>query len=169
MKKELTCARLRELLDYCPETGLFIRRVRVSNRVAGETVPGCFRKGALVLRVDDRLYSTHRLAWLHVTGAFPLTGLDHKDGDFRNNRLSNLRLANQSENMQNQRRPHKNTTSGLLGASWDARRQKWSARITVGDRYLYLGRFETPELAHAAYLKAKAEYHPFQMLVDKAA
>lgn len=39
----------------------------------------------------------------------------------------------------------------------------WQAKITQGRRVIWLGYHPTPELAHAAYLKAKDDLHPTHM------
>lgn len=61
--------------------------------------------------------------------------------------------------MQNQRRAHANSTSGFLGVHYKARNNKWAAQIQVNKKRKHLGLFDTPEEAHAAYLKAKRELH----------
>ena len=62
---ELTAERLREVLGYDPETGVFTRRLATTCRVkAGGTV-GCLRRdGYLTTSIDSKLYLLHRLAWL---------------------------------------------------------------------------------------------------------
>lgn len=84
--------------------------------------------------------------------------VDHINGDSLDNRRSNLRLATQSENVQNSRISTRNT-SGYKGASWDKNRQKWYCRITVNKQVIYLGRFDTAEEAHVAYCEAAKKYH----------
>jgi hypothetical protein len=84
--------------------------------------------------------------------------LDHKDTDKLNNALKNLRPADNSTNQQNQRRGHQDSSTRLLGVY--AHQGKWDARITVHGVRHYLGAFDTPELAHAAYVVAKRELHP---------
>lgn len=46
-------------------------------------------------------------------------------------------------------------TSGVVGVHWEAARRRWYASISVGDRSIYLGRFETKEAAIAARLSAE--------------
>lgn len=61
--------------------------------------------------------------------------------------------------MENLRRANKSSLSGLLGAHFDKTKGRWLASITLNYKHKHLGYFATPELAHAAYLKAKRLMH----------
>jgi hypothetical protein len=64
-----------------------------------------------------------------------------------------------SVNQQNHRVARVDNKCGLLGVSSSGKR--WQARIGhPGGKDAYLGLFDTPELAHAAYLEAKRRLHP---------
>ena len=154
--KTLTAERLRELLDYDPETGIFTNRSwRGGTARAGERAGRISKQtGYLVVDVDGRRWQGHQLAWLFVYGEL-VKGLDHKDGVKSNNSINNLRPANKIQNGQNRWRANSNNQSGFLGVSWDPRKKSWAARITVGSRYRYLGNFPTPEEASVAYMNAK--------------
>lgn len=165
--KELTQARLQELLAYDPETGILTNR-RLC-RPAGSSQG----TGYLQIEVDGRKYLAHRLAWLYAHGKFPEKDLDHVDGDRGNNRLSNLREATRAENMQN--RVPTPGASGFPGVycstnngSRTPRKKAWCARIRAGADRRHLGYFATPEEAHAAYITAKAEVHTFSPTLRSA-
>lgn len=163
----LTQARLKELLRYDSETGLFVRLTSQGGKTRGVLTAGkADARGRRSFKLDRREYFAHRLAWLYVHGRWPEAGIDHKDGDPGNNRLSNLREATNSENQQNQRRAQSCSRSGFLGVYRPAPKRKWAAQITVNGKMLYLGCYSEPEAAHAAYLEAKAKHHPFQTIVD---
>jgi hypothetical protein len=162
----LTAARLREVLSYDPDTGIFTWRVSRGTAKAGSVAGSPDKDGYVILGLYGRLYKAHRLALFHAYGSMPDTHIDHRNGVPGDNRLSNLRPATRSGNCQNQRCAHSNNVSGLLGVSQDGNR--WRAQIQVDGVNRYLGLFNTPELAHAAYLAAKALYHPFQTLVTPA-
>jgi hypothetical protein len=83
---------------------------------------------------------------------------DHIDGDGLNNRRSNLRIATTSENQRN-RGLSANNTSGFKGVSWQKRTKKWRAEIRSNGVYWWLGDFDTPEAAHAAYVAASERLH----------
>jgi hypothetical protein len=90
---ELTVERLRELLDYYPQIGIFVWRVgRRARKVAGCKTGGTGRRYVLI-RVDRRLYPAGRLAWFYMTGVWPPADTDHKDRNPANNSIFNLRPA----------------------------------------------------------------------------
>jgi hypothetical protein len=157
LKQNLTAERLRELLHYDPGTGEFTWLVSTSNRVrAGETAgttDGRYRQ----IKIDGRIYRSHQLAWLYVTGKWSSGHLDHINGDPSDNRLTNLRPATSSQNGANSRKGV-NNKSGFKGVSWHAQNQRWRARIMVGRRQIFLGLFADPAAAHTAYITAAKEY-----------
>lgn len=165
----LTQKRLKELFSYDPETGLFTRLVARGGYKAGEILAGCPSPFHPAIRIDRVLYFAHRLAWLYMTGAFPVHEIDHKDTDPTDNRFSNLREATGAQNRQNLRRPRKDNTFGFLGVTFIKKNGLWRAQISVGGDHKYLGEFTTREQAYDAYLAAKVRLHPYQTLVDKAA
>lgn len=158
----LTAARLREVLHYDPETGVFTWLVRRRPRTKVGDVAGGFSEsaGAVIIGINNRHRRGHRLAWLYMYGVWPQEQIDHIDGNPANNRLCNLREADQSLNMQNLHRATKRNKAGLLGVYRDKRSGTYRAQIWFNGKTHYLGYFLTPELAHAAYLTAKREYHP---------
>ena len=161
----LTQARLKELLHYDPDTGALTWRVAPSNCVKAGSVAGAITAyGYVQVSVDSTLHRAHRLAFLYMVGEIPPNAVDHVNGDRADNRWCNLRLATPSENQQNLRGPLSNSKSGLLGVSWHARGKKWQAQIKVDAVKHHLGCFTDKHEAHAAYLKAKAELHPFSTL-----
>jgi hypothetical protein len=160
----LTADRLREMLHYCPLTGVFhwrsdrkISRGTRSDR-AGSIAGSPSRKGYLTIQIDRKIYKAHRLAWLHVYGRWPVEQIDHKNGVRKDNRLCNLREATPSQNGMNKKLQSHNT-SGRRGVSFDARWQKWRARIQANGRPISLGYFKSKEDAAAAVCEAAKEYH----------
>lgn len=93
-----------------------------------------------------------------ILGAQSGQQIDHVDGNRLNNQKSNLRFSTQSQNMWN-RRVSKLSTCGLKGVIYDKHcRLKWRAAIRMYGKRQYLGMFQTPELAHAAYCEAAKKY-----------
>jgi hypothetical protein len=147
----LTADRLRSVLSYDPETGVFTRDGREAGTV-------CKSPPRRKIFIDRRQYTAHRLAWMHVYGRWPVGDIDHIDGNALNNAFANLREVSRSVNMQNQRRARADNKSGFLGVH--ARGPgKYRAEITTPSGKKRLGTFSTPEEAHSAYLVAKRSLH----------
>jgi hypothetical protein len=93
--------------------------------------------------------------WLHREILQPPPGLfvDHIDCDGLNNTRGNLRVANDKQSATNKRIGVRNT-SGFKGVSWNRDCSRWQAHICVDGSSRYLGLYETPEQAHAAYAEA---------------
>lgn len=158
MKTKITQAELKKLLHYDPETGIFTRRIRRSNRPAGVVVGSWDMMGYLTIWCLGKSHKSHRLAWLYMTGSWPERHIDHINGVPHDNRWCNLRQAEVCENMWNARIASTNT-SGIKGVCWDRLRQKWKARFRVNGRVCNVGRFETREEAADAVRKAREKHH----------
>jgi Demerecviridae HNH endonuclease len=163
--KSLTQARLKELLTYDPDTGVF----RWSKRRGGVKFGGlCGRvskvHGYLEICIDRELIRAHRLAFLYMTGRLPGAYVDHANRDKTDNRWANLREATMPQNMVNVGlRP--NNTSGLVGVVWDKARGKWRAQIRLKGRKKNLGRYASAELAALAHdAAARREFGEFAQL-----
>lgn len=157
----LTQSRLKELLSYDPETGIFIRlkaNGKQSRWKAGTTSGSADKFGYRMVIVDGHRYFAHRLAWLYMTGSWPAEDLDHRDRDKANNRWANLREATDSQNLCNTG-PRKDNKLGVKGVSWSKEKRKWCAQITPpGQKRLSLGRYDCVAHAVRAYRKAEAHY-----------
>lgn len=158
----LSQERLKSLLHYDPETGVFTWRVSARNSVKVGSVAGCLdTHGYVVIRIDRKSYKAHRLAWLYLHGNLPPKQLDHINRDRSDNRLCNLRLATSAENNQNRSLSTKNT-SGHIGLCWKKQTQKWHAHICINRKITHLGYFTDLTEAIAARKAAEVKHHTFQ-------
>jgi hypothetical protein len=153
----LTAERLRELVHYDPDTGIFTRKTDRGGYKAGGKMGCISHRGYKRICVDKVHYYAHRLAWLYVNGEMPKV-IDHINGNTSDNRIANLRNVDQATNLQSITRPNKANTSGYRGVT--RKRNKWAASLSVNNRHISLGAYETKEAAHAAYIEAKRRYHP---------
>lgn len=153
--------KLKWLFTYDQQTGIFYWKNPPGYKMKkGQEAGQKSHKGGYVaIRYNKKLYLAHRLAWLYCTGENPKGVIDHKNGNPRDNRISNLRDVSQLINSQNTLKPHKNNSSGIIGITLT--KGKWNARIRVSNRRLHLGCFEKKEDAKQAYLEAKKKYHSY--------
>lgn len=159
--KPLTRERLKELLRYNQETGVFTWIKSNSPRALVGSVAGNLNRGYIWIRLDKKLYTAHSLAFLYELGYLPSEDIDHINGDRSFNAWNNLREATRSENMENQRLPRTNNKSGFLGVSFEKQTGKYKAQIKTDGKTINLGRYDTPEIAHQIYLAEKREHHKF--------
>jgi len=89
-----------------------------------------------------RLVQMHRL----IMG-FPEGFVDHINGDGLDNRRANLRLATRSQNRANSRPRGRSGLKGVYGMPG----QRWQAWGGVDSTKVYLGTFDDPNHAAAAY------------------
>lgn len=114
----LTQQRLKELLVYNPETGVFRRLVARPNAPAGSVAGSALPTGHLRISVDGQRYFAHRLAWFYVYGCWPNGDLDHRDRRPNHNAIDNLREATTSQNQANVGL-RKDNMSGYRGVCYD--------------------------------------------------
>lgn len=150
---------VRWALHYDAETGAFRWRSESRKRsdlkeIAGSTTSN----GYIQIKVGNRKYFAHRLAWLYVYGEWPKNQVDHIDGCRTNNRIANLRDATNEVNCQNLRRAHSKSSNGYLGVT--RVKDRWASNISVNGKRIRIGVFDTPEQAHQAYITAKRQLHP---------
>lgn len=154
----LTAERARELFEYDPKTGILKNRFKRNNNGADAGAVAGYQKanGYWEIGIDKKYYSVHRIIWLYMTGEMPKHHIDHIDMNPSNNKWENLREATRSQNGAN-RRAYKNNLSGFKGVSKIGNR--WYAEIQKNGIRYNLGRFDSPEQAHAAYCKAASKLH----------
>ncbi len=143
LRNDLTQEDLRGRIIYLSGSGKFY------NAITGYEVGNNKRGIYSYIEVRGRKYLAHRLAWLYVYGQWPHSLIDHIDGNPRNNEISNLREATDVEN-------HQNTK--CRGFHFCRRNQKYRAQITIEKQRRYLGYFDTPEQARAAYEAASQQH-----------
>lgn len=159
----ISLKRLKDLLSYDPETGIFRWVKRTSNRVnIGDIAGEIDDHGHRGIRIDSYRYRAHRLAWLWVYGRLPADDLqiDHINGERDDNRIVNLREVTGSINQQNRRGASKNSTTGVLGVH--PTKNGYRVRLKVNGKELVCGYFRKDQFeeAKAFALEMKRKHHP---------
>lgn len=152
-KKELSQARLKELIRYDPKTGVFRWNISRKGPVRKGVVAGSIDKdGYRLIGVDGCQYRAHRLAILYVTGKMPDEDVDHRHGNRSDNRWKKIRPVNRQQNCWNSQ-AHSDSKSKLKGAHFHPQTGRWLSRIRIDGKNIYLGIFPTAQEAHDAYDK----------------
>lgn len=151
----LTQERLKELLNYDPETGVFTGKTIRGNHDRRGVVEGrnYNADGYQRIILEGKQYLAHRLAWLYVYGYIPKQGIDHKNTNTSDNRIDNLRLASKSENEANMGPRNPGRLKGTHSYNYK-NAGRWIAQIMKDYKQIYLGIFDTEQEAHEAYMKA---------------
>ena len=151
---------IRENLRYDLETGHLwwikpsengVRTPRNLNKPVGTL----HHEGYFRIKILSTNMSCHRTAWFLYYGHWPKGFLDHINGVKTDNRVENLRLATNKENLRNQK--SRKGSSKYKGVSWQKGNQKWRSCITVNERKEHLGYYASEEAAAYAYDKAARE------------
>ena len=162
--QELTSERLREALEYEPESGVFTWRHRMdakpqwNARHAGRRAGSIGSDGYRRITIDDVKHKASRLAFLYMKGAHPPDEVDHTDGQRDDDRWANLNSATRRQNMAN-RQVHRSNKLGIKGVCWYRLTGKYEAKISAEGKNRHLGYFSNLADAIAARNRAAAELY----------
>jgi len=111
-----------------------------------------YLKCYLTINKKQRGFLFHRLIYLFYNQEWDIFNtklvIDHISRNKLDNRIENLRPLTIQENLFN---------TDAKGYSFN--KGKWEARIMINRKSKYIGRYNTEEEAHEAYLEAKKKYH----------
>lgn len=148
--------RLKELLTYNPETGIFTWNLYKRCVKKGD-IAGSLSGKYIKIGLDSKSYNAHRLAWLYVYGELPKY-IDHINGNPADNRICNLRAATANENSKNSKKPSSNT-SGIKGVNFDKHHNQWRAELYSSGKRVFLKYFKALDDAAEAIKEARKIYH----------
>lgn len=135
----------------------------VINKKTGERMsPTLHHTGYLVVKLSYRYprktKNIHSLVWDNF-GNTKRDGrklvVDHKDGNKLNNRIDNLQVLTNRQNIVKGFCNQKNKKSPYTGVTFDKKKKWWRARIGVNGKRIHLGVFKSDVQAGLAYQKAK--------------
>ena len=131
-------SRLKELLYYNPDTGIFVWKVKKYRANKGDIAGSIRPDGYREISIDTQRLFLHRVAFLYMTGSMPLNQVDHINHNPSDNRWVNLR---QSTGLQNNRNcsKSKNNASGNTGVYFNKTIKRWIANICIDYKTIYLG------------------------------
>ncbi|QKE54181.1 homing endonuclease [Salmonella phage vB_SalS_SA001] len=119
----ITQERLKELLEYNPDTGIFTWKVSRGPIKKGSIAGSKNSKGYWRIQVLGKEYLAHRLAFIWMTGSCP-DRVDHENRIYDDLKWDNLRSATNSQNQANKGKNPGNT-SGYKNVYWRENRKRW--------------------------------------------
>lgn len=163
----ITQERLKEILHYDPDTGVFTWKSRIGDprKVNGfntkysgnPTGLICSQTKRCRVRIEGVLYLAHRLAFLYMTGSIP-EFIDHKDNNPSNNKWFNLRSCDKTQNACNQSVRNDNKT-GVKGVNWHRAIGKFNAQIQFKKKKYNLGYYDSLDEASDVVRVKREELH----------
>ena len=152
--KHITQGELKEVLEYCPDTGHFTWKINTGSVKVGKLAGNVNSRGYRALRYKGKAYLAHRLAFLYMLGEIPQQ-VDHIDLNKDNNIWDNLRPCTPKENCRN--RIRKKSKTGIKNVFFEDNRYR--VRLLVGGAMRNLGSYKDLELADLVACEARETYH----------
>ena len=153
----ITAERVRELLHYDPETGVFTWLVNRSRVRAGMRAGTRHATGYTYITLEGREYKAHRLAWLYVYSVHPTGQVDHINRVRSDDRIANLRDVPGAVNARN-RTPSATSSVACNGVYFHRGMQRFQACIHHDGGLKHLGTFDNLFDAVAARRAAENRY-----------
>lgn len=149
--KSISQNRIKEVLNYNPNTGIFTWAKKMSNRNKGSLAGTKLNTGYIQIQIDGSFWLAHRLAWLYIYGNIPKE-IDHINQVKSDNKICNLRPVEHWQQIHNSKYSKK-SKYGYRGISpkLNSKINPWRAHTKIMGKYKYLGAFPTKERAAQAY------------------
>lgn len=164
-RRRISLSIMRKLLAYDPITGHLRWKIDMAPHVRAGSIAGTPVNEYVRIGIRGVYLYAHVVAWVLMTGKWPKKEIDHKNTMKADNRWENLRLATHSQNRMNTKL-YRGNSSGYKGVSWHKTKSKFQSYIRKDNVQYYLGYFDCPKEASAAYqIKAQelfGEYKRFQ-------
>lgn len=146
---------VKDYLSYDRETGVFTWKVNRRSVKAGSEAGSKDKDGYRVIYFNGKIFKAHRLAWYFCFNEMPKDTIDHINRVRDDNRIVNLRVATQLEQMQNVGM-NKNNKSGFTGVYWYADRSKWIAQVSYKGEIHHVGFFDDAKTASEKRIEFKS-------------
>lgn len=154
----------KSLLNYDPLTGLLTWKQQTSHRVSiGDVAGGVNAAGYIQVGIGGKRRLGHHLAWVIMTCEQPSGDVDHVNRVRSDNRWSNLRCVDRSDNLLNAEYFNETGFPGVMQMPSG----RFRSAIHVNRICTYIGSFDTAEEAHTHYAKRhvmlygeKSRFHP---------
>jgi len=141
---------LKSFLQYEAETGKIYWKKTVNSRGLKGTEAGSITKqGRRRIQISGHRILSHRVAWFLWYGEWPISELDHINGNPLDNRIQNLREVTRRENEQNRPEHRAGKLPGYKRSR--SKRNPYEAQVRINGKHYYLGSYKTEKEASEAY------------------
>ncbi len=160
----LTVSFIQSILDYDASDGTFKWKYRQdaskawNTRWPGKNAGFARKDGYVLIRINNKRYLAHRLAWFLHHGTWPNLFLDHINKNPNDNRIENLRECTTAENGWN-RNAQSNASTGFKNVNVDRNRNKYQVKVSAYGKTHWVGYFNTIEESIEARDKYLKQLH----------
>jgi hypothetical protein len=152
----ITYDALHELFRY--EDGNLYWKVKPNRNIRLDSEAGTVNSNEyVVVTINGKKHMAHRIIWeMHGRESAPM--IDHVNGNTADNRIENLRAADNSKNQMNSKLRTDNS-SGIKGVSWCSTYKRWVGQVWENGHCHKIGRFKSKEECAAAVAAAREIIH----------
>lgn len=122
------------------------------------TEPKYYASTSIRYEEDGKKKQVGLLLHRYLTDAPKGMVVDHINRNECDNRVSNLRVCTQSQNLMNYVEKPSNNTSGHIGVCWDKRTNKWIAHLAIMRKHKHLGYYDNFDDAVEARIKGEKKW-----------
>ena len=152
----ITYDALHELFRY--QDGKLYWKVKPNRNIRLDSEAGTVNcNGYVVVTINGKKHMAHRIIW-EMHGREPAPMIDHVNGDTTDNRVENLRAADNSKNQMNTKLRADNS-SGIKGVSWCNTYKRWVGQVWEEGYCHKIGRFKSKEECADAVAAARKIIH----------
>lgn len=150
--------KVRNFLDYNSDTGKLTFKVNIIGSSRIGDVAGTSGDRCLSFVLAGRRLKVHRVAWFLYYGYWPKGVIDHKNRDYTDNRIENLRDTTQAGNTYNAGL-RSDSSTGITGVSYNKKRDEYEVYISRERKLIKLGYFKDFFEACCARKSAEIKHH----------
>lgn len=154
---EITREYLREYFHYNRGEGTISwKKTKSLKKIVGRAAGGKDANGYMRTQLNRKPLYMHHVVWCMENNEWPPSTkyqIDHINGNRSDNRISNLRLVSQRDNLLN---TFVHRGGRLPGCSFNIGNKKWLSQILIKGKRVHIGYFKTEKEAHEKYMAAKA-------------
>ena len=151
-----TSEQLKDVFLY--KEGMLYWKDRAKRRIKKQGQASWLGKnGYYYVSIGKQKFKQARLIWIMFNGGTDKF-IDHINNVSTDDRIENLREATPAENMYNRRR-FRISSTGYRGVSYCKFTGRYVGEVRAQGKRVFFGRFDTPEEANNACIKAREQYH----------